>query len=383
MTSRRSVVRALRTTAMLLVACLAAAPVAQADLVFDGSPGSGLPPATLGGYTMVNSPQDLRSDYSTVTDAPATPSTAFSFGSPMIVATLGSSWNSSYWGGGTYAGRLYNSFGASTVTITLPAPSTAVYFYAAPDQVGTYNMQAVATALSGATASSGQLPVPLYPSGDTLASGQYFGFYGTGADLIQSITLSLADNTAFYQDFEVGDFALAGAPVPAPISDDDLGLSVTPGNISADATSPLGATVTYTVPTAVDEDTPATASVACTPPPGSVFAIGLTSVTCTATDADDVNDPVSFTVTVNGATQQLSSLSAAVHGVGPGASLASKVAAVETALGAGQTGIACSTLAAFGNEVQAQTSKSIAAGVAAGLIADAEQIEAVIGCPGS
>jgi hypothetical protein len=87
-----------------------------------------------------------------------------------------------------------------------------------------------------------------------------------------------------------------------PTADSDLGLSNMPGNITTNATSSQGATVTYTSPTATDEsgDNPGPA-VNCTPASGSVFPIGTTTVTCTATDSDDSNSPVSqtFTVTVN------------------------------------------------------------------------------------
>jgi hypothetical protein len=84
--------------------------------------------------------------------------------------------------------------------------------------------------------------------------------------------------------------------------DADLGLANVPADINVNATSPAGAVVTYTPPTAVDEagDSPA-ATVSCTPASGSTFAIGTTTVTCTATDSDDTNGPVSasFMVTVN------------------------------------------------------------------------------------
>ncbi|HEY6539299.1 MAG TPA: choice-of-anchor Q domain-containing protein, partial [Ktedonobacteraceae bacterium] len=87
-----------------------------------------------------------------------------------------------------------------------------------------------------------------------------------------------------------------------PPPDTDLGLTNMPANITTNATSPQGATVTYTSPTATDEsgDNPAP-TVDCTPASGSVLPIGTTTVTCTATDSDDSNSPVSqtFTVTVN------------------------------------------------------------------------------------
>jgi hypothetical protein len=87
-----------------------------------------------------------------------------------------------------------------------------------------------------------------------------------------------------------------GTPV-----DTDLGLAGTPGSFTVNATSSIGVAVTYTSPTAVDEagDSPA-ATVACTPVSGSTFAIGTTTVTCTATDADDTPSTASqsFTITV-------------------------------------------------------------------------------------
>ena len=84
--------------------------------------------------------------------------------------------------------------------------------------------------------------------------------------------------------------------------DTDLGLANLPANITTSATSAQGAAVTYAPPTATDEsgDSPA-ASVACTPVSGSTFAIGSSTVTCTATDGDDTPSSVSqsFSVTVN------------------------------------------------------------------------------------
>ena len=85
-------VRTLLAGACLFVAALGAAPVAHAALKFDGSPGSGAPPATLGGYTMVPSPQDSRGDDTFVSDAPATVTSSFSFGQSQELLTAGSSW---------------------------------------------------------------------------------------------------------------------------------------------------------------------------------------------------------------------------------------------------------------------------------------------------
>lgn len=163
--------------------------------------------------------------------------------------------------------------------------------------------------------------------------------------------------------------------------DHGLGLTV-PANITVDATTSQGASVTY-VATATDEpgDDPA-ASVHCDPASGSTFPIGVTTVSCTATDDDDANSPVkaTFTVTVKGAAQQLSDLVAAVQGVGSGTSLADKVRAAQAYLNAGDIPDTCSTLSAFIREVQAQSGKSIPAAQASQLVADAQRIQAVLAC---
>src|SRR5690606_29651414 len=58
-----------------------------------------------------------------------------------------------------------------------------------------------------------------------------------------------------------------------------------------------GTTVSYPVPTATDLVDP-DPTVTCTPPPGTVFPLGATTVTCTATDAAGNEARVTFTVTV-------------------------------------------------------------------------------------
>ncbi len=69
-----------------------------------------------------------------------------------------------------------------------------------------------------------------------------------------------------------------------------------PAPISAPATSPSGATVTYsaTATDAVD----GTVAVTCTPPSGSLFPLGSTTVSCTATDNVGNRSTASFAITV-------------------------------------------------------------------------------------
>jgi surface antigen len=104
-------------------------------------------------------------------------------------------------------------------------------------------------------------------------------------------------------------------------------------------------------------------------------------VTCTATDTDDSNAPVktSFTITIKGAAAQLADLYQAVHGVGPGSSLAGKIARARSYLAADDVTDATSTLDTFISEVTAQSGKSIPAQQASQLITDARRIQAVLG----
>lgn len=153
---------------------------------------------------------------------------------------------------------------------------------------------------------------------------------------------------------------------------------IAPADLTENATSPAGAVVSFTV-TATDED-PASPAVSCTPASGSVFAIGTTTVSCTATDTAGNTATASFVVTVVGAVAQLADLRAAVTGVGPGTSLADKVAAAQAALAADDVPETCSILAALVNQLNAQSGKSIDRTTAAGRIADAQRIRAVLGC---
>ncbi len=262
---------------------------------------------------------------------------------------------------------------------------------------------------------------------------------------------------------DIGAYESGGVP-----PDSDLGLTNMPANITTNATSPQGAVVTYTPPTATDESgDSSTASVTCTPASGSTFAIGTTTITCRATDSDDTNSPVSqsFTVTVkdvtpptlslpgtitvhatspqgaivnytvtatdpdnaasdltitcspvsgstfaigtttvncsasdpagnstsgsfqvvvNGAATQVSSLITTVNSFHLSSSLQNaldnKLQDVLTAIKAGQTATACSELTDFIGHVQSQSGKGLTMSQANQLIKAAKQIQAVLGC---
>jgi hypothetical protein len=163
-------------------------------------------------------------------------------------------------------------------------------------------------------------------------------------------------------------------------SDDDLAIAAH-ADITTNATGPTGATVSFSPPAVTDPDDATAPVPGCSPASGSLFPVGTTTVSCTATDPDDSNGPVttSFAVNVEGAAAQLADLHQAVTGVGPGNSLAAKIAQAQAYVAAGDSTDAVSTLTAFINQVNAQAGKSIPASQAAQFIAAAKQIQAVLG----
>jgi len=151
-----------------------------------------------------------------------------------------------------------------------------------------------------------------------------------------------------------------------------------PAPIVTNATGPGGTAVSYSA-TASDTIDPSP-TVSCTPNSGSTFPIGTTTVQCTATDAAGNISHGPFTVTVNGVAAQLQDLAAAVNSAGPGSSFANKVAQIQAAVAANDRAGACNALSAFINQANAQSGKSISAGTASKLIAQATNIRAVLGC---
>jgi hypothetical protein len=152
-----------------------------------------------------------------------------------------------------------------------------------------------------------------------------------------------------------------------------------PADITVDATGPAGATVTYPAPAVTDPNRTTPPAAVCTPPSGSTFPIGTTTVTCTATDPDAPNSPVSvsFTVTVEGAATQLASLRQAVEAYPVFNNiLALSVELAQQAVAAGNTPLACRDLNAFVNDARLQ----LPAADAAPLITAAKRIEAVLAC---
>jgi HYR domain-containing protein len=83
--------------------------------------------------------------------------------------------------------------------------------------------------------------------------------------------------------------------------DNPPSFSNVPPNISVEANGPSGSAVNYTLPTAVD-DQDGPVPVTCNPESGSLFPLGDSTVTCTATDSVGNPGQATFTVTVQDTT---------------------------------------------------------------------------------
>jgi hypothetical protein len=226
----------------------------------------------------------------------------------------------------------------ANITVNATSSAGAVVTYAMPTAVD----------------EAGDIPAPMVSC--TPASGSTFPI---GTTTVTCIATSADDTpSTLNRSFTV------------TVNDTDLGLTSVPANIMIDVNSPLGAVVTYALPTAVDEagDIPAP-TVSCTPASGSTFALGITTVTCTATSVDDTPSTVSgtFTVTVVASPAGISNVvgqllaAGCIDNAGIANALTAKLTAAQNAIGAGNNKEAINILRAFIHQVQAQSGKHIVA----------------------
>lgn len=160
--------------------------------------GTGAPGATLGPYTMTPFPLDPQpTGYSPVTSVASPLGGSVGFSITMQHAVIGE-WAT--WSHG-YTGDIYYTGGATSVTMTMPAGTSAFYFYAEPNPFNVYEI--VATAQDATQ-------VTQMVSGSGGAS--YYGFYGTGGSLISSIAVTTPQPV----DFAVGEFGISTGVIPAP-----------------------------------------------------------------------------------------------------------------------------------------------------------------------
>jgi PEP-CTERM motif len=180
-------------TAALGVALAATSLSAQISGV---SGSTATPPAVFGSYPMTAFGLDAQ-PFSTTTSVASPLGGLLSFSSALNHVRVGSGWAT--WSNG-YTGDVYWT-GETTVTFTLPALTSAFYFYAEPDQFSVFNI----TATSGTTI--------LAENVDGSAGAKFFGFFTDGSVFLNTISITTTDDTGF----AVGEFGIAkGAITPVP-----------------------------------------------------------------------------------------------------------------------------------------------------------------------
>jgi hypothetical protein len=209
------------------------------------------------------------------------------------------------------------------------------------------------------------------PLGDSVDQGYFVNFVGHMDISAEGSLLAVITDHGF-------SLVRTGA---APTMDATRPTLNVPADLSVPGTSPTGAVVSF-VATATD-DTDPNPDVSCTPASGSLFPMGTTAVTCTATDASDNAASATFAVRVIGHAELLEDLLNEVLAshLDPGRSLAQKLLAAVAAQDNGKpTHDVCARLGALINEARAQSGKHLAPQQATNLITQVAVVRALLEC---
>jgi hypothetical protein len=247
-----------------------------------------------------------------------------------------------------------------TITVGAPAPTLTVpksFTREAAGATGTrVKFSASATDYTGAALTVTCKPASgsLFPLGTTTVACSTADSYGNRVS--KSFTITIVDTT------------------PPTLS--------VPADFAIDAVSPAGASATFTV--AASDLVSGSLIPSCTRSSGDTFAIGDTTVTCTAVDGAGNRTSASFAVHVKGVAEQLEDLRAYIASLGLQDALAAKldgeVADIEKQFAAARVQAVCGGLADFRARVSHQADKGLTSEQAAALDADAQRIGAVVGC---
>jgi HYR domain len=197
-----------------------------------------------------------------------------------------------------------------------------------------------------------------------------------------SVTFSAAEASSFRFDQEQASVV----QFPAVYDMSPPVISV-PAPITVNATSPAGAAVNYVVSATDPDNLSSQLTVTCSPVSGSTFTIGVTTVSCSASDPAGNTASARFNITVLGSAAQLNSLIALTQSMdlqnGISTSLDAKLSAAIATLADMRTNsvsTACSQLAAFVNDTTAQSGNKLTVSQANQLISAAQQIRATLAC---
>jgi hypothetical protein len=182
--------------------------VTHAAIQVDISPGTGTPPGTLGGYSMVGFAPDpspvgfLTSVTQLVPPAGALVSGNLTFGAPLAHLRIGGVEGWDTWSHG-YAGDVYST-DESELMMFLPNATKAFYLYVEPNSKYTFEFKAD----SSATVATLDI--------DGSGGARYVGFY-TDSPLTQSLEwIDVLQTTGESDGFAVGEFGIKGVVVPEP-----------------------------------------------------------------------------------------------------------------------------------------------------------------------
>ncbi len=155
-----------------------------------------------------------------------------------------------------------------------------------------------------------------------------------------------------------------------------------PGGITVNATTPGGAAVSFTASATDAFD--GSLVTTCVPASGSIFPVGDTTVTCTASDSAGNMGSASFVVHVAGADEQLWALLDLVSGVHLSDDLQALVLNAQAALLKDKAWRACDALATLQMKVDKRATKNgethIDAATAAAISAAIAEVRGALGC---
>jgi hypothetical protein len=283
--------------------------------------------------------------------------------------------------------------------------------------VGTTNVIYTATDASGNTASAVQHvtvvddtpPVVTAPAAVTLYTGpdatscgvtvsDLDGTLGAGSatDNCPSVGAVSRSGVPAGNNFPVGNTTLtysatdahgntASATQVVTVVDNTQPVISCPASITIEPTCPTGAIATYSTPTATDNCAVQSVVRTAGGAGGSVFPIGTTTVTHTATDIYGNTASCSFTVTVLTPQAVINNLIASVNASSLTGTqkngLLSKLNAALSAINSGQTNVACNKLSEFVNSVSTLISHGdLTAAQGNAWISSANNVRNTIGC---
>lgn len=160
----------------------------SSGVVFEGAPGTGAPPATLGPYAMTPFAPDSQPEGAV--GGVAGPTGTVAFPAPLEHELVGAGWAT--WSNG-YSGDVYMSDDSDSARVQLPADTRAFYLYAEPNIFQDFDV----TATSSEGTTSG--PVSVYGE----SGARYFGFYARGHARLTEITVTADDVVA------IGEFGIS------------------------------------------------------------------------------------------------------------------------------------------------------------------------------